>query len=46
MYNTVILKDRKKDRELVFFTIARHLLKSKKGLLLLLVVQSKVGINC
>jgi hypothetical protein len=37
------LKNREKDRELVFSAMARHLLESKKGLLLLLVVRGKVG---
>jgi hypothetical protein len=44
--NAIILKDRKKDRELVFSAMARHLLESKKGLLLLLVVRGKVGADC
>ena len=46
MYNAIILKDREKDRKLVFFAIAKHLLESKEGLLLLLVVRGKVGANC
>jgi len=44
-YNVVILKDRKKNRKLVFFIMARHLLKDKIGLLLLLIVRSKVYTN-
>jgi hypothetical protein len=32
-YDTVILKDRKKDKELVFSIIAGDLLEGKKGLL-------------
>ena len=43
LLNTVILKDRDEDRELVFSAIIRHLLKSKKGLLLFLIVRDKVG---
>ena len=46
VYNAVILKDREKDRELVFSTMARHLLESKESLLLLLVVRGKVGADC
>jgi hypothetical protein len=46
LHNAIILKDREKDRELVFSTMARHLLESKKGLLLLLVVRGKVGADC
>jgi hypothetical protein len=45
VYNAIILKDKEKDRKLVFFAIAKHLLKSKEGLLLLLVVRGKVGAN-
>jgi hypothetical protein len=46
VYNAVILKDKEKDRELVFSAMAKHLLESKKSLLLLLVVQGKVGADC
>ena len=46
MYNAIILKDKEKDKKLVFFAIARHLLKSKEGLLLPLIVRGKVGANC
>jgi hypothetical protein len=46
VYNAVILKDKEKDKELVFSAMAKHLLKSKKSLLLLLVVQGKVGADC
>ncbi len=45
LYDTVILKDREKDRELIFFTIIKHLLKNKKGLLFLLIIQNKVGVD-
>jgi hypothetical protein len=38
--------NREKGKELVFSTIAKDLLESKKGLLLLLVVQGKVGVDC
>jgi hypothetical protein len=38
LHDAVILKDREKDRELVFSAMARHFLESKKGLLLFLVV--------
>jgi hypothetical protein len=37
------LKDKEKDKELVFSVIARYFLESKKGLLLLLVVRGKIG---
>jgi hypothetical protein len=37
------LKDKEKDKELVFSIITRHFLESKKGFLLLLVVRGKVG---
>jgi hypothetical protein len=43
MHDTVILKDREKNRELIFSAIARHFLESKKGLLLFLIVRDKVG---
>ncbi len=43
LHDAVILKNREKDRELVFSAIIRHLLKSKKGLLLFLIVRDKVG---
>jgi hypothetical protein len=42
LHNTVILKDMEKDRELIFFAITRYFLKSKKGLLLLLIVRGKI----
>ena len=38
LLNTIILKDKAKDKELVFFAIAKHLLQSKKGLFLLLLI--------
>jgi hypothetical protein len=46
LHDTVILKDRKKNRELVFSVMARYFLKSKKGLLLFLIVRDKVGADC
>ena len=46
LHDAVMLKDREKNRELVFSAIIRYLLKSKKGLLLLLVVRDKVGADC
>jgi hypothetical protein len=46
MHDTVIPKDREKNKELIFFVIARHLSKSKKGLLLFLIVRSKIGVDC
>jgi hypothetical protein len=46
LHDAVILKDRKKNRELVFSAIIRYFLKSKKGFLLFLVVQDKVGADC
>jgi hypothetical protein len=46
LYNAIIFKDRKKNRELVFSTMARHLLEGKKGLLLLLIIRGKVCANC
>jgi hypothetical protein len=46
LHDAVILKDRKKDRELVFSAIARYFLKSKKGLLFFLIVRDKVGADC
>ena len=46
LLNTIILKDKAKDKELVFSAIAKHLLQSKKGLLLLLLVRGKVRANC
>jgi hypothetical protein len=46
LHDAVILKDRKKYRELVFSAITRHFLKSKKSLLLLLVVRGKIGADC
>jgi hypothetical protein len=45
LYNTIVLKDREKDLLLVFATVARHLLKGKEGLLLLLVICSEVCHN-
>ncbi len=42
-YNTVTLKNKKKNRELVFSTMARNLLEGKKSLLFLLIVRGKVG---
>ena len=46
LHDTVILKNRKKNRKLVFSAIARHFLESKKGLLFLLIVRGKVGADC
>jgi hypothetical protein len=46
VHDAVILKDRKKDRELIFSAIIRHLLESKKGLLLFLIVRDKVSADC
>jgi hypothetical protein len=37
--------NKEKNKELVFSIIVGHLLKSKKGFLLLLVVRDKVGAN-
>jgi hypothetical protein len=45
MHNAIISKNREKDGELVFSAKAKHLLESKKGLLLLLVVSGEVGAN-
>jgi hypothetical protein len=45
-HDVIILKDREKGKELVFSTMARDLLESKKGLLLLLVIRGKVGTDC
>jgi hypothetical protein len=41
-FNAVILKDRKKNRELIVFVIIRYLFQSKKGFLLFLIVRGKV----
>jgi hypothetical protein len=46
LHDAVILKDRKKNKELVFSAMAKHLLKSKKGFLLFLIVRGKVGADC
>jgi hypothetical protein len=46
LHDAVILKNREKDRELVFSAMARHFLESKKGLLFLLVIRSKVNADC
>jgi hypothetical protein len=46
VHDAVILKDREKDRELIFSVMARHLLKSKKGLLFLLIVRDKMDADC
>ena len=46
LYDAVIFKNWKKNRELVFSIIARDLFKGKKGFLLHLVVYSEVGIDC
>jgi hypothetical protein len=43
LHDAVILKDREKDRELIFSVIIKYLLESKKGLLLFLIVRNKVG---
>ena len=45
LYNTVIFKDLKKDRLLIFITVTKYLLKGKEGLLLLLIMCSKVYHN-
>ena len=45
LLNIVILKDREKDRELIFSIIAKHLLQSKKNLFLLLIVRGKVRVD-
>ena len=45
LHDAVILKDREKDKELVFSIIIRRLLESKKGLLLFLIVRGKVGVD-
>ena len=45
LFNIVILKDREKDQELVVSTMAKHLLQSKKGFLLLMFVRGKVGVD-
>jgi hypothetical protein len=46
LYNIVIFENWKKDRELVFSTIVRYSLKSKKSLLPLVMVHSEVCTNC
>ena len=46
LHDAVILKDRKKNNELIFSVMARHLSKSKKSLLLFLIVQNKVSVDC
>ena len=46
LYNVIIFKNWKKNRELVFSTIARHSLKGKKSLLPLIIVRSEVCTNC
>jgi hypothetical protein len=43
LHDAVILKNKKKNRELIFSAMARHFLKSKKGFLLFLIVQNKVN---
>jgi hypothetical protein len=45
LHDAVILKDRKKNRELIFSAMARYLLKSKKGLLIFLIVRDKVNVD-
>jgi hypothetical protein len=44
-YNTIIFKDKKKDKELVFFTITKYFLENKNKKLFLLVVRNKININ-
>ena len=44
-YNTVIFKDKEKNRELIYSTIARDLLKHKESFLLFSFVRNKVSIN-
>jgi hypothetical protein len=39
------LKDKKKDKKLVFSVIARYFLENKKGFLFLLVVRGKISID-
>jgi hypothetical protein len=46
LHDAVILKNRKKDKELVFSVITKHFLKSKKGFLFFLVIRGKVGADC
>jgi hypothetical protein len=46
MHDAVIPKNRKKNRKLIFSAMARHLSKSKKGLLLFLIVRNKMGADC
>jgi hypothetical protein len=46
LHDTVILKNKKKNKELIFFVIIRYFLKNKKGFLFLLVVRDKVGADC
>ena len=45
LYDIVVFKDQKKDRLLIFVIVARYLLKGKEGLLLFLVICSKVYHN-
>jgi len=46
LYNAIILKDREKNWKLGFFIIVRDYLEGEKGLLPLLIVYNKVGIDC
>jgi hypothetical protein len=46
MHDAVIPKNRKKNRELIFFAMVRHFSKNKKGFLLFLIVRNKMGANC
>jgi hypothetical protein len=46
LHDAVILKDREKNKELIFSVMIRYLLKSKKDLLLFLIVRGKVGADC
>jgi hypothetical protein len=43
LHDAVILKDRRKNRKLIFSVMTKHLLESKKDLLLFLIVRDKVG---
>jgi hypothetical protein len=46
VHDAVIPKNRKKNRELIFFVMVRYLSKSKKGFLLFLIVRNKMGADC
>jgi hypothetical protein len=43
--NTIILKDKEKNKKLIFSIITKYFLESKKGFLLLLVVRDKISID-